>query len=758
MEPTDPTLENPSAARPSSAAGSRGLALFGVLILVVIFTLLGVGAISLSQRESRNSGSMIDIKSRQSAAYAGLQFALGEFQRDPDNFVALLEKWRTKSTALYGTVTNPLPPLYLSFSTAGAAVTLTKTKPAAFAIPGSSYKTVVELAGIQPPAVNSPTGPVIVLRATGTGRSGDEQTVLGAYAVRNIRLGGGGGGANLPITHPFFIQGTGNSTWNNRIETDGGDVFIGGGMYFNAATQTIRIRNGGLKIKGDMGWSANVTISVDSSSWVAGDLSVEDATVTFRKHLVVDGKVWWPGGPGNFKVLGTMRIDGSQGIEDMRAGQMTVGSAGVAPSQLAVMKGPVITSVGGASLTVNGDAYLHQLTSPNTKAMTLNVTRKLELSRNAALDQDFYGNGTWGQFIARDLKSGSSVIPSGGPITIGAVGTSWSETPSNLTMGTGGWPGPGNPINFSGSAKINRPNPPPCPPFTFPCPSWSWYLNPSSAAQNGGAPAGVSATANTDGFDDANPPKTPAQLGLDVKPQDVHEVGFNLDASVAAKALTLGKGGALCQDFNAMCGASLNKARTDDIAAGSSHFHNGYFVVKITSGNFGWDNIPGKPRTSPLVGKWLIIVDFPMASGASKWPTTATNPDPTNPANIQFVYVRTGANITGFQPRLEDPELGPVPFFGYVRIDGAQGTWDPQTSVDFQGAVHFMNPGQALTANSGGALPVMTLNQAVLNNIGQAFGSSFTDPTTGDPLAAAGPTGFVATENWIQFQPIAELR
>lgn len=742
---------------PGPVATPRGgLALFGVLILIVIFTLLGVGAVTLAHRESQNSGSILDIKSRQAGAYAGLVYALGEFQRDPQNFAELLEKWRTKSVSIYGSppLGKPLPPLYLSFDPAGGKVALTRTKPAPFTVPGSAYKIVVELDGVQVPAPNSTADPVIVLRATGTGRSGDEQTVLGAYAVRNIRLGGGGGGANLPITHPFFIQGSDGATWNNKIETNGGDVFIGGSMYFNAATQLIRIRNGGLKIRGDMRWSANVTISVDSSSWVKGNLSVEDATVTFRKHLMVDGNVKWPGGPGNLRILGTMRVDGSLGIEDMKAGLLTVGSAGIVPSQLAVTKGHVFTSNGGAILTVNGDAYFHQLTAQNNKAMTLNVTKRLELSRNAALDQDFYGNGSWGQFVARDLKGGpggSSVIPNGGAVTITGPATSWAESPMNLTLG-----GFGNNINFSPSAKINRLVSGWC--GWGPCfPPWS--INPGTAAQNLGVPIGVSDLVNADGFDVVKPPLTPSQLGLVIAPDSIKEVGFSLEAAVAAKALTLGKGGALCQDGgDAMCGASLNQARNDDIAAGSTHFHNGFFVVKITSGSFGWDNVPGKPMTSPLVGKWLIIVESSMGAGASKWPATAPNPDPTNPTNIQFVYVRTGANITGFQPRSEDPEVGPVPFYGYVRIDGAQGTWDPNTSVNFQGAVHFMHPTTALTANSGGSLPVMTLNQAVLNSIGQAFGSSFLDPNTNDPLATPGPTGFVATENWIQFQPIAELR
>lgn len=748
MERTDPT---PDAAetRPALVPEDRGLALFGVLVLVVVFTLLGVGAITLAQRESRNSGSMVDIKSRQSAAYAGLVFALGEFQRDPDNFAALLEAWRTKSVTLYGTLTDPLPPLYLSFSASGGAVALTKTKPAAFTVPGSAYKIVVELAGVQVPS-SSAGNPVVVLRATGTGRSGDEQTVLGAYEVRNIRLGEGGTSSPLGITHPFYVNSAGS--WNNRLVTSGGDVFLGGETHFNSAASLIDINGGGLKVDGDLSWDAGVAIAVDSSSWVAGNLDVKNtAMLTFKKHLVVDGNATWLN-DALLTVQGTFLVQGTGGLPELRGGTLNVGSAAIAPSQLAVTKGLVSSTTGGAVIEVKGDAYLHQIASVAGKAMTLNVSKRLELSDNATLVQNFYGSGTWGQFVARDLKSGSSIIPSGGATTInGATGTSWAKTPAHLALGENG-----NPIKFSGTAKINRT----C--GYFPC-ALAWYLSPDTAAQSGGAPSGVSTTLNTAGFDAVKPPATPAGLGLTVAPADVKEVGFDLtkDPSVLAKALSLGSGGALCDDPSRICGASLNQARTDDIAAGSAHFHNGYFVVRIDPYlNFTWDAVGD--QTTPLVGKWLILVYTNLATNAAPWPTTATNADANNPTNIQFIYVPLGSGgaITpGFQPRWKKIEtLVPLPFFGYVRVDEPAYTWNPTVDVDLQGAVHFLNPSSTLNTNSSGLLPSMSLNQAVFNSIGAAFGACFTDATTGAALGTAGPTGFVATENWIQFQPLSELR
>ncbi|MEN9306291.1 MAG: hypothetical protein RL173_223 [Fibrobacterota bacterium] len=754
MEPTDPFDAGPVDRKRHAAADRRGLAMFGVLVLVVIFTLLGVGAITLATRENQNSGSVLDIKSRQSAAYAGLMFALGEFQRDPANFVALLEAWRTKN--VYGAATNPLPQLYLKFSPAGGAVELSKTKQD-FAIPGTPYRIAVELAGVMVPASSS-EAPVVVLRSTGTGRSGDAQTVVGTYRVRNVRVNSSSG-ANLNITHPFYVNCGG--TWNNNLQTVGGDVYLGGNTHLNSSTDSVFIKGGGLKVKGDFDWDSKVAVTIEGNSWITGNMGVRDGTPTipktFKGHLVVDGNLNWVDN-SLLTVEGALLVRGTSGIVDLHGGRLNVGSAGIAKSELYIPNGKLNTSDLGSVVNVTGPAYVKQITLTAGKPMILNVSGRLELAQNGGL-QTFLGSGTWGRFVARAMSPASSFKNSGGSITIN--GDSWVETPANTILGKAGTPFGASPILFGGTSKL----------YYAGGATASWTLSPAGTATTGTAPGVNTATNGLTGlgFDLGTPPWEVADLGMSISPTDDKEMIVDLtkDTMVLHKAKIATLGAGYCHDNLSLCGSWLNKLRTDDIAAGSPHFYNGYFVLRID--NFGASPAKmaydlGGTTMAPLVGKWLILVYSNMASNANPWPTTAVNADPANPTNIQFVYIPKGSGgsiFAGFQPRISSTNPPPlVTFTGYVRDDErANNTWDPKGGVDFRGAMHVMGSSAGtFTVNSGAKLPTFTLDNAVLNDIGAAFGKIFVDPITNQPLVSNVSSGFVATENWIQFQTLSELR
>jgi len=94
-----------------------------------------------------------------------------------------------------------------------------------------------------------------------------------------------------------------------------------------------------------------------------------------------------------------------------------------------------------------------------------------------------------------------------------------------------------------------------------------------------------------------------------------------------------------------------------------------------------------------------------------------------------------------------------------VNNPNTSSTWNPLTPVVIDGAFHITGANDNLTINSGGAnTPTFTLDQNVLNVIGAAFGSVFTNPVTNQPLANPALSGFALTENWIQFRPLGELR
>jgi len=77
------------------------MAIFAVLSLMVVFTVLGVAAITIAQRDNASSGNVLDIKQREGAAYAGLVYAQSELTRDPANLLDMLAGSRVSSLCAY---------------------------------------------------------------------------------------------------------------------------------------------------------------------------------------------------------------------------------------------------------------------------------------------------------------------------------------------------------------------------------------------------------------------------------------------------------------------------------------------------------------------------------------------------------------------------------------------------------------------------------------------------------------------------------
>lgn len=719
------------------------MAIFAVLSLVVIFTVLGVGAITLAQRDNASSGSTLDIKSRESAAYAGLVYALGELQRNPTNLVTIMESWRK------GTITGS--PLYLQFSATGGNVVLTATDPGNFTLPGSLASVKVQLTGVFVPASTN-TAPILSLSSTGIGRSGDAQTVIGVYQIQNLVFNTPS--ANLGITHAFYLNGPG--IINNLITSNSGDVYMGGDITFNSATSQVVITNGGLHLAGNLFYNAGISLNVTGNSWVTGNVTVQGNGIDFQQHLVVNGGLSFTAN-ATMNVLGALVIQGASGISNLNTGILNVGSVGVPNSELYVPNGPLATGNGGGQLIVTGPAYVKQmsLNSPNGGGEKVNVTGRMEWSDNTGLIQQFFGTGTWGQLVARSCAATSYIKnQNASGLTIGSAGNSWIETPATLAVGLVG-------------TKVGQTN----------SPARITYTNGTTAntflaggsVSNAQIPAANGINRKTDGltaegFDAAHPPYSLTTLGVTI-PATETEVGFNpaLDPTIASSAW-VATGSGLCNGGGSrQCGAGINAAYNADVASGSHHFYHGFFVVSITGGmQFDWDL--GGTQTTPLVGKYLFLVTTAMANGSNPWPTTATNVNPATPTNVEFIYAdaSAGGNIfPGFAPRYLNNTVTPVVFCGYVRSNNPNNpTWNPVVPTTINGAVHVMgNVTGGMQINSGAApAPVFTLDQNVLGVIGAAFGSVFTNPVTNQPIANPALSGFALTESWIQFRPLGELR
>lgn len=725
------------------------MAIFAVLSLVVIFTVLGIGAITLAQRDNASSGSMLDIKSKESAAYAGLVYALGEFQRDPNNFVDhILKPWQTGS-GTYWLKFNP-----------GGLVTLASSNPGKFTPPGSTAQIVVQIAGVYVPP-DASSLPVIALKSTGTGRSGDDQTLIGVYQIQNIHYHTPT--VNLGITHPLYVSTSG--LFDKSLSINGGDAYFGGGpgvlTHMNSTATNLNITNGGLRIYGDFSWDQGVALNVAGNSYISGNMLVKSGGETFAKNLIVGGGMSWSS-PAPVTVNGALIVAGAAGISNLNGGTLNVGTTGT-PAELYVPAGPIQDQTGGAVVTVKGSAYLHQLANPINKTYTLNVSNRLELADNAGTTQSFTSGGTstWGTLVARSMAPGSTIVPT---TNLGIVinNNSWVETPANLTLGFPA--GPWTKYVSLASGKRLFTNGPCAQCYvsgiqsTSPLPSGSGISTSNSGGVNG------------QGFDAAYPPSSAAYLATAsaASPAVENEVGVNLglDPTIQNNKAWTATGSSLCNNGR-ICGASINKARTDDIAAGSTHFYNGFFVVKL-DGTVTWDWDLGNLQTTPLKGKYLFIVTGGSMGASQNWPTTApggtvqSNP----PDNVMFIDVQPSGQIfAGFCPRWKNDHTTPVVFYGFVHEDADPTTtykMDIQCPLTIQGAVHVVGPlpGGGFQFNYiPGASATINLDQSVLTVIGNAFGSVFTlpgQPTT--PFVPAGLAGFAPTENWIQFRPLGELR
>lgn len=747
----------------------RGMAIFAVLSLMVVFTVLGVAAITMAQRDNAASGNVFDIKQREAAAYAGLVYAQNELARDPANFVALLESWRTKT--VYGGSSAPYPPLYLKFD-AATKVQLTKTKPSAFTIPGTTSNILVEVVGITLPSTSAEE-PRIALRSTGSGSSGDEQTLLGVYSIKNIRVTSGS--ATMPITHPLYIGGGGD--WNYNLTVSNGPAYLGNSTHINSSVTQLNITNsGGLRVNGDFGWDNMDKISISGNTYINGTFKANGKATLgadFLGNLVITGDMEYTGGPCPVTVGKSLYILGPNGIKELKGNHVKVGTAG-ANSFLAIANGELSTLDPNGWMEVIGSACLRNLRGDPSKSWALDVSDRLELSSTAPNPHTFTGEGRWGRLVSNAAPAGS-YLKEGAPVIAGrisgmgtngirilggaGIGHSW-RAGSNLTVGTG-----------TNKATLNA--------GTFFDAELAGGLNFSGTGTlttGTTRPTDLTGVVNASGFETSlAPPDIATGLGMGLPPTATNDaepqVDFATDPTALNKAWTP-TGSALCK-FSGICGASMNKAYADNIAAGSPNFHNGFFVVKLsTFPKWEWD-LSGT-KTSMLKGKFLFIVQGDIAGGDNNpWPTSDINPaPPAKPTNVIFIYVATNPNLAspykifdGFSPRYLNDKTTPLTFTGYIRLDVTTTptvnsiSWTPIAPVNYLGAFHVVGDRDKLkfTINSGsaGVAPTFTFNQAALDVIGTAFGTNFV--IGGKNLGL--PAGqFLLLENWIQFRTLGELR
>jgi len=739
------------------------MAIFAVLSLMVVFTVLGVAAITIAQRDNSSSGNVLDIKQREAAAYAGLVYAQNELARDPANLLAMLESWRTRT--LYASPTGPFGPVYLKFDPT-AAVALTTTDPGMYQIPGSTSKIKVEVTGITLPSSNQE--PRIALRSTGSSASGDEQTILGVYQIKNIRMSSSS--ITMPLTHPFYVSGAGN--WDNQSVTiDGGNAFFGGKTHVNGTNRHVILKSAGLRVSGDFELDDITEFTVDSSVYINGDFLIHQITgaLKLKQNVIVTGNISPQSDGATLQLDSSLYLMGSPGFTIAKALRIVIGKDFYFPNGSLKLES-------GSWIDVGGSAYIRRFDQDVGKSIALDVGKRLELSGKGGARHQFFGTGNWGQLIVRNGAPGSTIQPV-------SFSSTYFPTRASTGLQVSNNPGPSwianNFITVASTSNRLRLMPDSATTHFHTMGMGSpVYLTSGTTGDvvllnKLGRPGAVSPSVDAiDGFDDGPlGPRSEAEIANGAtRPTETSDFELGVDLSRDPTLVSRGwiaTASSLCETPFHTCAKAIQNAYDANVSS-RSQFYGEFFIVRLTGTKLGWDL--GRDSATRLKGKFMFVVQGNYAVADVVWPTTAPNPNAKNPQNVIFIYAR-GKNyiFDGFSPRYKNNTTDPVEFTGYVRYDGdcsmAKPSMTPQAPLIINGALHVMGPPyngtpgsascQGLTINSGAAV-TFKFDQAALDAVGSSLGTVFTKPDgTSLPMP---PNQFLLMENWVQMRTLGELR
>lgn len=266
-------------------APRRGVAMFVVLTVIVVITMLGFMGLSLARHDVLGSGDLIDARSMENAAYAGQNLAVARLEVDPTHAALELAKFIADSTAAS-------PRQWLNFTPAsGKSFELVSTKPAKYSIKGATgTNSSVQVRIISMDVGNAggvPTdGMKLTLQAVGTGRSGEEVSTIASYRILGLDV------QRIAVitstgrpTHALYLGGNLDNA-NGNLKTDG-SVYISGNYNGNNGYMTIK---GKLKIGGNMDLPSGNPQTIDSNTWIGGYLNVNSGNrLHYKRNLGVGG-------------------------------------------------------------------------------------------------------------------------------------------------------------------------------------------------------------------------------------------------------------------------------------------------------------------------------------------------------------------------------------------------------------------------------------------------------------------------------------
>lgn len=247
----------------------HGIAMMVVLGVLVLVSMIGFVALTMSGRDHANAGSLVDIKSQRMTAIAGLNLSISRMQFDANQTAAQIKEFTTNPTKKW-----------LKFSAGTSTFTLTADEPDWFPLGDDSSACKVMVLGVASAQIDNAL-PIQFL-SRGRGRNGDVFEVKGTYLIRGLDYV-----LRFPTKGPTdgLLARGGLTNIDAAVNVDAG-IYSGGTGVTKIQSSQSSCSFTRVRTRGDLEVYANATIT--GNSIVGGKLKIENGkTATFGNNLVV---------------------------------------------------------------------------------------------------------------------------------------------------------------------------------------------------------------------------------------------------------------------------------------------------------------------------------------------------------------------------------------------------------------------------------------------------------------------------------------
>lgn len=394
----------------------RGVAMFVVMGVIVVISMLGYVGIQLAKGDADQSGSAADLKSQRMTAIGGLNMAVARLQKSDVDIVNAINDF--KASVGTGSVKE-----WLDFG--GSSIKVTSSDPGFAPLGGdanSSYK--VRILGIE--AIGTASTLDITLESSGKGRSGDVHTAVATYRMSglNSRLSTTSKGPSNAI---LSTGGFSSSGANTPMDVDGGIYSGGGQLRLQPSSGSVSTK---VRSNGSMLLNNDITLAENS---VVRNLTLNGGSATFQRNLVVLGDL---GINKTLTVKGSMIFSG-QTLSGFRSnlieigkdllvdtrrfvteGPLTVGATGSTDSRVWFNAGVDISQTG--TRTINGSVYIRNTDGAADGLRDFTITQDLRYEgsipgatlrfNTTSVSRDFYAE--------QPIVGGSSSMANGNGLSV----------------------------------------------------------------------------------------------------------------------------------------------------------------------------------------------------------------------------------------------------------------------------------------------------------------------------------------------------